>query len=185
MRKAAGLLCALSLLVPMGMMAASSAGAAASATTQCKAVSGKQTYTPALPIVTSKATVNTSIASTSKLTGCVGGGVTSGVATSKSTMKNDNCALFVKNFGTPTKGTLSIKWNNGKTSTASTTLTSKSKVGANPVIVQLVSKFTAGLFVGHSSTVTLKATGNAGAKTCISVGLSFFTFVNSGPIVSK
>jgi hypothetical protein len=184
MRKAAGLLCALSLLVPMGMMAAGSAGAA-SATTQCKAVSGKQTYTPALPIVTSKATVNTTVASTSKLTGCVGGGVTSGVATAKSTIKNDNCALFVKNFGKPTKGTLSIKWNNGKTSAATTVLTSKSKVGANPVIVQLVTKFTGGLFVGHSSTATLKATGNAGAKTCISVGLSYFTFVNSGPIVSK
>jgi hypothetical protein len=185
MRKAAGLLCALSLLIPVGVIASSVAGAAASPTTQCKTLSGKQTYSPALPVITSKATVNTTIASTSKLGGCVGGGVTSGVATSKSTMKNDNCALFAKNFGKPTKGTASIKWSNGKTSTVATTLTSKSKAGTSPVIAVLVSKFTAGLFAGHTSTVTLKATGNAGAKTCISAGLSFFTFVNSGPIVSK
>jgi hypothetical protein len=185
MRKAAGLLCALSLLVPMGMMAASSAGAAASATTQCKTLSGKQTYTPALPVITSSATVNSTVASTSKLGGCVGGGVTSGTATAKSSLKAYNCKQFAANLGKPTKGTATIKWSNGKTSTVATTLTSKSKPGTSPVIAVLVSKFTAGLFVGHSSTVTLKATGNAGKNTCITAGLSFFTFVNSGPIVSK
>jgi hypothetical protein len=184
MRKAVGVLCALSLLIPVGMMATGSAGAA-TPTTQCKTLSGKQTYTPALPAISSSATVNTTIASTSKIGGCVGGGVTSGTATSKSTMKNYNCKVFAANLGKPSKGTASITWSNGKTSSVQTTLTSTSKPGTSPVIAILVTKFVSGQFAGHTSTVTLKATGNAGAKTCISAGLSFFTFVNSGPIVSK
>ena len=60
MRKAAGLLCALSLLVPVGIVVTGSAGAA-TPTTQCKTLTGKQTYTPALPVITSSATVNTKV----------------------------------------------------------------------------------------------------------------------------
>ena len=183
MRKAAGVLCALALLIPVGIVATGSAGAA-TPTTQCKTLTGKQTYSPALPVITSKTVVTSKVSSTSKIGGCVGGGVTSGTATASSTYKG-NCASFAASLGKPTKGTASIKWSNGKTSSVQTTLTSKSKPGSSPVIATLVSKFVSGQFAGHTSTVTLKATGNGGKNTCISTVLSSFTFVNSGPIVSK
>jgi hypothetical protein len=182
MRKAAGVLCALALVVPVGVVTMNSVGAA-TPTTQCKTLTGKQTYTPALPLISSTKVVTSKVSSTSKIGGCVGGGVTSGTATASSTYKG-NCKSFAAGLGKPTKGTASIKWSNGKTTSVQTTLTSKSKPGASPVIAILVSKFVSGQFSGHTSTVTLKATGNAGAKTCISAGLSFFNFVNSGPIKS-
>jgi hypothetical protein len=182
MRKTAGLLCALALVVPVGVMTMSTVGAA-TPTTQCKTLTGKQTYSPALPVITSSKVVTSKVSSTGRIGGCVGGGVTGGTTTANSTYKG-NCASFAASFGKPVKGTASIKWSNGKTTAVATTLTSKSKPGTSPVIATLVSKFTSGLFSGHTSTVTLKATGNAGKGTCISAGLSFFTFVNSGAIKS-
>jgi hypothetical protein len=183
MRKAAGLLCALTLLIPVGIVATGSAGAATT-TTQCKTLTGKQTYSPSLPKLGASNKVTSTVSSTSKIGGCVGGGVTSGTATAKSKYVG-NCTTFAAGLGKPTKGTASIKWSNGKTTSVQTTLTSKSKPGTSPVIAVLVSKFVSGQFAGHTSTVTLKATGNGGKNTCISTPLAFFTFVNSGPIKSN
>jgi hypothetical protein len=182
MRKALGLLLATSLLLPIGAIAFSPAGAA-TATTNCKALSGKQTYSPTLPKLTgakNPPTVKSTVTTSSKLTGCVGGGVTSATATSKTTYVG-NCNTFVAGYGKPTKGTSTIKWNTGATSTVATTLTAITKPGVSPALAKLVSKFTKGLFVGHTSTVTIKATAVGGAKACVSQGLSGFSFVNSGP----
>jgi len=178
MRKAAGLLVACSLLVPVGAMVAGSAGAAASATTSCKALSGKEVYSPALPKLGTSTKVTSTVTTASKLTGCVGGGVTSANVASKSTYIG-NCTTFLAGFGKPTLGTAKITWNTGKTSTVATTLTSITKAGVNPALAKLVSKFTTGLFAGHTSTVTIKATAATGS--CTKVGLAGFTFVNSGP----
>jgi hypothetical protein len=178
MRKVVGVLVAASLMLPVAAIIGTEAGAA-TATTVCKTLTGKQTYTPSLPKLGVATKVTSTVASTSKLGGCVGGGVTSATISAKSKYVG-NCTTFVAGFAKPTKGTASIKWNTGQTSTVATTLTSKSKVGQSPVIALLVSKFTAGLFVGHSSTVTIKATSAGGTKTCISLPLVSFTFVNSG-----
>ncbi len=176
MRKAAGLLVACSLLVPVGAIVAGSAGAA-TATTSCKTLTGKEVYSPALPDLKSKLVVTSTVTTNSKLGGCVGGGVTSATVTSKSTYKG-NCTTFLAGFGKPTLGTAKITWNTGKTSTVATTLTSITKAGVNPALAKLVSKFTAGLFVGHTSSVEIKATAATGA--CIKIGLAGFTFVNDG-----
>jgi hypothetical protein len=176
MRKAAGLLVACSLLVPVGAIVAGSAGAAASATTSCKTLTGKEVYSPALPKLGGKPLTST-VTTNSKLGGCVGGGVTSANVVSKTTYKGD-CATFLAGFGKPTLGTAKITWNTGKTSSVATTLTSITKAGVNPALAKLVSKFTAGLFVGHTSTVEIKATAATGS--CTKVGLAGFTFVNDG-----
>jgi len=180
MRKAAGLLVACSLLVPVGAIVAGSAGAA-TATTSCKTLTGKEVYSPALPKL-GGAPVTSTVTTNSKLGGCVGGGVTSATVVSKSTYKGD-CATFLAGFGKPTLGTAKITWNTGKTSTVATTLTSITKAGVNPALAKLVSKFTAGLFVGHTSTVKIKATAATGS--CTKVGLAGFTFVNDGPFANS
>lgn len=179
MRKVAGVLLAASLMLPAGAMIGGPAGAAAANTT-CKTLTGKQTYTPSLPKLGVATKVTSTVASTSKLGGCVGGGVTSGTVTAKSKYVG-NCTTFVAGFGKPTKGTATIKWNTGATSAVATTLTSKTKPGTSPVIAVLVSKFTGGLFAGRTSTVTISALSAGGAKTCISLPLVSFTFKNSGP----
>ena len=55
MRKALGLLFAASLVVSVTAIAAGPAGAANTVLPTCKSLSGTQTFTPGLPIITSKA----------------------------------------------------------------------------------------------------------------------------------
>ena len=76
-----------------------------------------------------------------------------------------------------------IKWNNNKTSNVATTLTSLSNPGSASAQLKLVTKFVKGLFVGHTSTTTIKASAPSGS--CTSKGLSRFNFVNTAPITSK
>ena len=67
-----------------------------------------------------------------------------------------------------------ITWNNGKTSTTANVLTLKSKVGVSPATFELVSKFTAGIGIGHTSTTTISVLLNTGA--CLKTTLSKATF---------
>ena len=180
MRKVVGVLFAASLMLPVGAMIGTQAGAA-TATTVCKTLTGKQTYTPSLPKLGVATKVTSTVASTSKLAGCVGGGVTGATVTATSKYVG-NCTTFVAGFGKPTKGTATIKWNTGATSAVQTTLTSKTKPGTSPVIATLVTKFTGGLFAGHTSTTTISAVSAGGTKTCVSLPLVSFTFHNSAPI---
>lgn len=180
MRKTLGLLFAASLLVPVGVIAAGPAGAAAKVPT-CKTLSGKQTYSPALPKIGVATKVNSNVTTTANIGGCTGGGVTSGKSSSKSVYKG-NCTTLVTHKGA-TKGSATIKWSNGKTSSVSTSLTTTSKPGASPVLATLVSKFTAGAFKGTTSTVHLKATPPKDA--CTKKSLTGYVFVNVGKFVTK
>jgi hypothetical protein len=185
MRKALGLVFAASMLVSVTAIATSPAGGATNtALPKCKALSGTQTFSPALPKLGDPKLVKPTTTTNLTITGCTGGGITGG--TSKGSVKATtatNCTTLVKNSGkpgAPSKGI--IKWSNGQTSTTSNVLTVTSKPGASPIIAKLVSKYTAGLGKGHTSTAIITATPNKGF--CVSVPFSKSTF-KSTKITSK
>src|SRR5471030_2830506 len=95
MRKSFGVLLAVASLLPMVMMAAP-AGAAGG--TVCATSAGSATFTPPLPILSSKVKVAGTLKATGTVGKCVGGGVTSGhttfVQTVKSTTGGSNCTTL-------------------------------------------------------------------------------------------
>jgi hypothetical protein len=167
MRKVGGVLLAFSLVVSVTAIAAGPAGAANTVLPKCKSLSGTQTFTPGLPIITSKVLVKPVTKTTLKIVGCTGGGITSGTSTGSTKAKTGtNCATLVKGSGKPgAPSTGVIKWSNGQTSNTSNVLTVTSKAGASPIVVKLVTKYTAGLGKGKSSTATIVATPNKGYCT--------------------
>jgi hypothetical protein len=181
MRKVVGLLFAVSLLLPVGLVAAGPASAAAAKLPTCTKLKGVQKYAPALPhlglttTVTSKVTVNVTTS------GCSGGGVTGSTNTSAYSYTG-NCMTLITHKGA-IKGTAAVKWSNGKTSSMTTALTTTSKPGVNPVLATLVAKVTKGQFIGTTSTEKLKITLPTGA--CLKIGLSGNTFVNLGSFSYK
>jgi len=183
MRKAAGVLAALSLMIPAGILVTTPASAA-TPTTKCKKLKGTQHFNPSLPKLGSTKKVTSKTTATATISGCVGGGVTSGKVVTTPGKYVGNCTtLLSQKKGTVTKGTAKITWNNTKTSNVATTLTSLSSPGtANPKL-KLVTKFVKGLFAGHTSTTTITASAPSGS--CTSKNLSLFNFVNTAPITSK
>jgi hypothetical protein len=175
MRKGLGLLFAISLCLPVGVMAASPAGAVNTVLPKCKLITGTQTFKPALPPLSSSTLVLPTTTTILKITGCVGGGITSGKSNSvtKATSKT-NCKTLFNNAGKPAKPTTGkITWSNGQTSTTSNVLTVTSAT-ATTIKAKLVSKYTAGLGKGKQSTVLFTATPNAG--WCFKVAFSKTTF---------
>jgi len=174
MRKTFGFLCAAALLLPVGVITASPAAAAAG--TVCSKASGTGVFTPAVPkgAVTKKASKLTATGKVSGCTGSVKSGTTKFVQTSKPVPGNCQTLLVVNSADKPAVGTLTIKWNNGKTSTTANTLTLKSKVGVSPATFQLVSKFTKGVGVGHTTTSTISVTLNKDACTKTSLKSASF-----------
>ena len=175
MRKGLGLFAALALLVSFGASVAGPSGAATPLPPTCKTFAGTETWTPALPALSSKTLVNSTVKLTATLTGCSGvAGITTGTSSSTSKITKQNCTTTVAAAGKGAKSTGVIKWNNGKTSTSADVLTLKSKVGVSPATFQLVAKFTAGLGVGHTTTTTISVVLNANA--CLKTPLSKATF---------
>ena len=175
MRKVLGLFAVLALVVPAGMWVAAPAGAAGPLPPKCKAFTGTETWTPPLPKLGDKTLVNSTVKLTSSLTGCSGvAGITSGTSSSTTKITKQNCTTTVANSSKGAKSTGLVKWNNGKTSTTANTLTLKSKVGVSPAIFSLVSKYTAGIGVGHTTTSTISVLLNKGA--CLTTTLSKATF---------
>jgi hypothetical protein len=175
MRKGFGLLAALALLVSFGASVVAPAGAAGGLPPTCKTFAGTETWTPPLPALSSKATVNSTVKLSATLTGCSGvAGITKGTSSSTSKITKQNCTTTVAAAGTGAKSTGVVKWNNGKTSTSADVLTLKSKVGVSPATFQLVAKYTAGVGVGHTTTTIISVVLNKNA--CISATLSKATF---------
>ena len=138
MRKVAGVLFAAAMLLPVGLMAAP-AGAAGGTT--CKPPSGTVKISPGL----GKTLKVQSIAINLPVSGCVGGGVKSGVF--KGTIKTTptDIAKFAAP-GPPLKFTATITWNTGKTSTLAAT--SSTKVAKGVINSTVGGKISKGLFVG-------------------------------------
>ena len=174
MRKRLGLFIALALMVPFGVMFAGPAGSA-TPLVKCKALKSVETWSKPLPPIsgpTKGDKVSGTIKLTATLTGCSGvPGITSGSSSSTTPYKNQNCTTLISSLkkASATKGV--IKWNNGKTTNITDMLTQTSAVGKTPIVLKLVSKYTAGISAGHTVTTTLNATLNS-PKACLSVPLS-------------
>jgi hypothetical protein len=175
MRKGLGLLFAISLCLPIGVLTASSAGALGPLPPKCTAFKGTETWKPPLPKLGVKTLVSGKTILAANLTGCSGvAGITSGKSNATTPFTKQNCTTTVASAGKGAKSTGKIIWNNGKTSTTANTLTLKSKVGVSPAIFSLVSKYTAGIGVGHTSTTTISVLLNKGA--CLTTTLQNATF---------
>ena len=177
MRKAAGIVAAVSLLIPVGIWVASPAGAVNTTVPKCKSFTGTQTYTPGLPPTSSSKTVKPTTKTNGSFTGCTGGGITKGTVTgtTKATVATNCQKLFkdaaAKKPGTPTKFT--VKWSNGQTSSGTTVVT-VTGVSGNSLKATVVGKTTAGLGKGHTTTIQVLATPNKG--WCSTAPLSKVTF---------
>ena len=115
MRKLAGVLVAVALVVPAGIMAAAPAGAAGG--TKCKGGSSTATFSP--PLTPAAAKVQKPVRDTVKttagtLSGCTGGGVTGATFTYvgvKAKAPGDTCLSLAKfSTNSVTSGVLTVKW---------------------------------------------------------------------------
>jgi hypothetical protein len=182
MRKVGGLLLAAALMLPVGIIAASPAGAAGG--TVCKTAAGTATFAPALPIFTSKAKVKGTLSAKGTIGGCAGGGVTKATTkfTSPKSKTGANCTTLSKPDpkGKGTIGSFTITWGPGKTSTAKTFTILQTK---NPVQATTKGKITAGLFVGKS--ITGKVQYALPKNACSKTPLKTVTYKNIGTFVIK
>jgi hypothetical protein len=178
MRGSLKFLMAAALVVPAGMIALPSAGAAGTGT-KCTKSSGTATFKPALPKSGSTTKVKPTITvKKAKTTGCSGGGVKSNSFSSKAKFHDaTNCDILLG--GTPgphpPTGTITTKWNTGDTSVAAVTL---NPVSGQPTMTHVTGTVTSGLFNGLHLDVTLSFAPKTG--DCVSSDLSQVTFTNSG-----
>jgi hypothetical protein len=169
-------LMAAALVVPAGMLVASSpvvAGAAGGTT--CTGTSGVATFTPALPKVGSSATVTPIVTiKGAKVTGCSGGGVTSGTIKSKITFHDPtNCQMLLNGTkpANPPTGKITTTWNTTQVSVAKVKLLT---VSGQPTQTHVVGKVVSGLFVGLHVDQTLSFAPKTG--DCVNTDLSQVTF---------
>jgi hypothetical protein len=163
--------------VPVGVMTASSGGAAQTTLPKCKAFSGTQVYKPGLPPTSSSKKVKPKVTTNLKITGCTGGEIKSGTSKgSQVSTTATNCKTLFANTGKPgkpTKGT--IVWSNGQKSQTSNVLTvTGASADLKTLKAKLVTTYTGGLGKGKKSTAKVTATPNAG--WCISKPLSKVNF---------
>ncbi|MGO9876298.1 MAG: hypothetical protein ACLPVY_21195 [Acidimicrobiia bacterium] len=180
MRRAAGLMFAMALLIPAGVSAAPAAGAAGAS---CTKITGTATFSPALPVTTSKLTVKPTITTSSTISGCTGGGVKSGTTTQKTkSTVGLNCANVATAIAKSPPSTETEIWN---TKAKSTVLVSLSAVKGSTTESKLTSKVTAGLFKGTTTTATLELTGALPKKgACSTAALNAILFGSVGKIVT-
>ena len=182
MRKIAGVIAAAALMLPVGILASSPAGAAGGTT--CKAAAGKATFNPPLPIFTSVAKVKGTLSAAGTITKCTGGGVTKATTkfTSPKSTTGANCTTLSKPDpkSKGTIGTFTITWGPGKTSTVAKFAIKQTK---NPVQATTTGKITKGLFVGSS--VTGKVQYTLPANACTKAPLKTVTYKNIGNFVIK
>jgi hypothetical protein len=119
-------------------------------TATCKGGTSTATISPAWPPATSKTTVHDTITATGTLTGCSGGGVTSGTFryVGVKSKTGDNCktnATYSTNA--VTSGTLTITWDTKATTTASLAL---HKVKGKPKSDTVTGTVSNGVFSGSS-----------------------------------
>jgi hypothetical protein len=163
MRKFAGVCLAAAMLVPVGLIAAAPAGAAAPKTT-CKTASGTATFKPALPALGSKVTVKPTITVTGTLSGCTGGGVKS--AKISAVLKQaiaGNCTTLLKGATANIAGSETLTWDTKATSTVK--VLKLAGVTGKPTQTNATGAVTSGLFLKAKQTGTLNFTPLTGGCT--------------------
>lgn len=174
MRKFAGVCLAAAMLLPVGLIAAAPAGAAAPKTT-CKTASGTATFSPALPKVGSTAKVKPTITVTGKLSGCTGGGVKSATISAVLKQANaGNCTTLLAGATANITGSETLKWNNKKTSTVKPL--KLTGVTGHATQTTATGPVSAGLFLKAKQTGTLSFTPLNGG--CTTAGLAKVSFKN-------
>ena len=177
MRKIMGLLSVAALFVPAVVFAAP-AGAAGGTT--CKANTGSATFSPALPPLSSSATVNSTVNFTGKLTGCSGGGVTSATYKGSYKLTNaHNCKQLLTYTSKTTTANITTTWSNKKTSVGTITLAG---IKGNPTKDNVTGVTKTGQFAGlHLTTsYSFKAVPSTG---CVSTPLSKVTVTGSAVVI--
>jgi hypothetical protein len=149
--------------------------AGAAGGTTCSSSSGTATFKPALPVSGSKQKVKPTITvKRAKVRHCKGGGVTSGTFNSTSkfhTGTNCDTLLAGKPSAHPPTGTITTKWNNGKSSTGTVKLNT---VAGQPTQTHVTGKVTKGLFKGMKLSATLQFAPKQG--DCLTTPLKSVTF---------
>jgi hypothetical protein len=163
MRKVLGVMLAVGLLAPAVVFTAAPAGAAAGVT--CTKASGTFKFTPPLPIT---GTIKGGkLTSTGTISGCSGGGVTSGktsfVSAPSKTPAGCKTLLAPDPKSKGTLGTLTIKWNNGKTSISKNLYIKQTKAIVDATTKGTVTSGTAFKGKAINGTITFKI--NSGACT--------------------
>ena len=173
MRKLAGFLCAAAVALPVPFLAepASAAGGVS-----CRSLSGTEVWNPPLPKSSERRSKPTITIKNAKLAGCTssGGAIKSGIfnATIK-WLDPGNCdtlMTYVPPEDEPRiKGTVTIDWNTGKTSTIAVSLRR-----TKPYVQKLAGTVAGGKFTGSKFAVLLLIDPPAGA--CDSKPLSTTKF---------
>jgi hypothetical protein len=179
MRKSFGAVLAVATLLSTAMLVGVPPAGAAGGTT-CKTNTGTATFSPALPPVSSSATVNSTVTSSGKLSNCVGGGVTS--ATYKVSYKlttSHNCKQLLTYTTKTTTATITTTWSNHKTSTGTITLIG---IKGNPTKDNVTGVTKSGQFAGlHLKTsYSFKAVPSTG---CASTALAKVAVTGASPVV--
>jgi hypothetical protein len=187
MRKFLGLLVAMVVMAPIGVLAVQRAGAAADPGTDCSRASGSATFSPGFAKVapsTGNPELNErkiTISSVGTVSGCVGGGVTSG--TTRATIHitdetNCNELLHVRDTpetpeeaGSNPTGVLTTTWNTHQTSTANVALL---PVPGQTTQTHIHGVGSAGLFKGLTFDVTVAFTLKTG--NCVNSDLTAVTY---------
>jgi hypothetical protein len=179
MRVSARFLLAAAMVLPFGLVAMPSAGAAGG--TSCAHTSGTATFNPVLPKSGDSTTVTPKVSGKKgAITSCSGGGVTSATLTTKAKFHTPtNCDILLS--GNPSKkppsGTITTKWNTGATSTASVKLL---PVSGQTLEAHITGKVTSGLFVGLTVNQTISFAPKTG--NCLTTDLSSVTFSEVTPL---
>ena len=157
MRKTLGLLCAVAMMLPIGVLTAGPAAAAPIIT--CLHAKGTFKFTPPLPATGG---VKSTLTSNGTVTGCTGKGGASGKTSFKSNppTTKSTCSTLAHPTAAGTKGTLVIHWVNGKVSTSKGFVI---KQQSNLTDATTTGKITSGAFVGKliKGVVTFKLSSPA------------------------
>jgi hypothetical protein len=179
MRKMFGVLVAAGLLVSAALVVGAPAGAAGGTT--CKSGSGTATFTPPLPILKSKAKVKDVLKSKGTVSGCSGAVKSATLAGVSPASTGSNCTTLATPSKTPTKVTLTVKWNAGAPSTVAALL---SAVKGQPVTTQAVSgSVKSGQFAGSKISGKIHYSLPSGA--CTTKQLAKVTYADVGSLVIK
>ena len=137
------------------LVPSSTAGATTPATPTCKTSTGTATFAPALPPVTKpNPKVLSTITGNGNVKSCTGGGVTSATMSAKIKFKTPgNCTTLAEGTGGAITGTVTFKWNTGKTSTHRGRQAHAGQGRRNEATIS--GKITAGLFVGKTASQTI------------------------------
>jgi hypothetical protein len=179
MRKVSGVLLAVAMTLPVGLVA-SPAGAAGGTT--CKTNTSVATFKPALPILGSKVKVAYTVTSVGKLSGCVGGGVTSGTYKTVQKVAPGNCTTLLTynpKPGNPT--TITTTWNTKKTSTGTFLLHA---IKGNTTKSNVTGSISAGLFKGLKITTAFTFTALT-KNGCTKVPLAQVSVKGASAVVIK